>query len=536
MISGICRRIGNATILCVISSPAYASGAEPVKTESGMVSGTGYDLRAFKGIPYAAAPIGELRWKPPQPPKPWDGVRNASEFGAPCPQPPILQMTRQSEDCLTLNVWTAAKKSGPKLPVMVSIHGGGFIAGWSGMPIYDGAGLARQGVVYVSMNYRLGVLGFLAHPDLSRESDDGTSGNYGLLDQIAALQWVQRNVAAFGGDPRQVTVVGQSAGASAICLLIASPLARGLFQRAIVESAAWLYLPIAHRDRMWFGLPPAERTGQRIANNIAELRALPAVKLLDTLFSNPAMPKNIEFQPIVDGRVLPDDPAAIYESGKAPRIPVIAGTNSDDGFAFIVMSQPVKTVADYQAFLKMRFGDGAGRAFDLYPATSDSEAGNAVRQIYTDASFLYGTRSMLLALARNHQSTYWYYFTRLEDQSRKLKAPGAIHGAELRYVFGDLTRSLFTNTPFQALLGEPTFDDTDKMLAKAMNGAWVRFAKTGDPNGKGLPHWPRLSTASPEYLEYGDEIRVGRELRDRQLEFFASHYGRLRSQKEKRLP
>jgi para-nitrobenzyl esterase len=330
-------------------------------------------------------------------------------------------------------------------------------------------------------------------------------------------------------------VVGQSAGAAAVCLLIASPLTKGLFQGAIAESAAWLYLPIEHRERTWFGIPPAERMGQRVGKDISELRALPIEKLLDKLSSDPAMPKNAEFQPIVDGRVLPDDPAAIFESGKTPRIPVIAGTNSDDGFAFI-LSAPVKTVVEYQAFLKTRFGDDAGLAFGLYPAMSDSEAGNAARQIYTDANFLYGTRSMLLALARNHQSTYWYYFTRFENQSPKLKAPGAIHGAELRYVFGDLTKSLFTNTPFQALLGEPTFDDTDKMLAKAMNGAWVRFAKTGNPNGEGLPHWPLMGAASPEHLEYGDEIRAGRELRDQNLEFFEAFYGRLRSAKEKKIP
>lgn len=523
-----------ATLLWAISSPAYpGSSADPVKTESGMVSGTGDDVRAFKGIPYAAPPTGELRWKPPQPPKPWGGIRNAAEFGAPCPQPPTLKMAPQSEDCLTLNIWTAAKKPGPKLPVMVSIHGGGFIGGWSGMPMYDGSGLARQGVVYVSLNYRLGVLGFLAHPDLSRESHDSTSGNYALLDQIAALRWVQRNIGAFGGDPRQVTIVGQSAGGTAVCLLIASPLARGLFQRAIAESAQGLYLPISHRDRTWFGNPPAERMGQRVGNDIAELRALPAQKLLDRLSSDPAMPKSAEFQPIVDGLVLPDDPAAIYESGRALRIPVIAGTDSDDGFAFI-LSQPVRTIAQYQAFLKMRFGHDAGRALELYPAVSDTEARNAARQIYTDANFLFGTRSMLLAMARDHQPLYWYYFTRFEDQSRKLKAPGAIHGAELRYVFGGLTRSLFTNTPFQALLGEPTFDDTDKMIAQAMNGAWVRFANTGNPNGKGLPHWPRLRAPSPEYLEYGDEIHTRRGLRDQQMEFFTKYYGRLRSDTEKK--
>jgi len=440
-------------------------------------------------------------------------------------------MPEQSEDCLTLNVWTPTKRSSGKLPVIVSIHGGGFIGGWSGMPVYDGTGLARQGVVYVSMNYRLGVLGFLAHSDLSKESRYGTSGNYGLLDQIAALQWIQRNIATFGGDPKRVTIFGESAGGSAVCLLLASPLAKGLFQGAIAESAQGLYLPISHRDRSWFGDPSAEQMGQRVGADAASLRALTAAELLKRLSSDSGMPKNMDFQPIVDGHVLPDDPAAIYDSGKASRIPVIAGTNSDDGFALILFTT-VNTVAEYLAYLQRRYRDAAAKAFDLYPASSDSEARKATRQILTDANFLYGTRSMLLALSRANKAVYWYDFTRFDDLSRKLGAPGAIHGAEIRYVFGDLSLSLFAGTPFQSL-GEPTSDETDRTIAKAMNGAWVQFAKTGRPNGKGLPIWPALTPENLQYLEYGDELHVGRRLRDQQMTFFAEYFGRLRSEKEK---
>jgi para-nitrobenzyl esterase len=354
----------------------------------------------------------------------------------------VLTLPKHSEDCLTLNVWTPAKRPRAKLPVIVSIPGGGFLGGWSGMPIYDGAGFARQGVVYVSMNYRLGVLGFLAHPGLSKESPYGTSGNYALLDQIAALHWVQRNIAGFGGDPRHVTIVGESAGGSLVSLLLASPLAKGLFQGVIAESAYALYLPIPHRDRSWFGKPPAEQLGKRLGADIATLRALPPAELLKRLSSDPAMPKNAEFQPIVDGRVLPDDPAAIFDSGKAPRIPVMAGTNSDDGFALIPYAK-ANTMSDYRAYLKTRFGDAAAQAAEIYPASSEKEAVKAARQIITDADFLYGTRAMLLALSRTGKAVYWYHFTRFDDLSRRLNAPGAIHGAELRYVFGDLSKSFF---------------------------------------------------------------------------------------------
>jgi para-nitrobenzyl esterase len=395
------------------------------------------------------------------------------------------------------------------------------------MPVYDGAGLAQQGLVYVSLNYRLGVLGFLSHPDLSRESPHGTSGNYALLDQIAALRWIQRNIANFGGDPRRVTIVGESAGGSLVSLLLASPLSKGLFQGVIAESAYSLFLPIPHRDRSWFGKPPAEQLGQRVAADIATLRALSPSDLLKKLASDPALPKNSEFQPIVDGRVLPDDPAAIFDSGKAPRIPVLAGANSDDGFALVLYAK-ANTMSDYRAYLKLRFGNDAARAAELYPASSDKEAVLAARQIISDADFLYGTRAMLLTLSRYSKDVFWYHFTWLDDLSRKLNAPGAIHGAELRYVYGDLSRSLFTGTPLE-FLGTPAAGEADRALARALNGAWVQFAKTGSPNAKDLPQWPALKASDPQYLEYGGDIRPGRGLRERQMAFLDEYYSRLRS-------
>ena len=322
-----------------LCSGSSAAGLETVKTESGLVSGAGIEVRAFKGIPYAAAPTGELRWRPPQPPPRWDGIRKAEEFGAPCQQPSLgMKLPRLSEDCLTLNIWTPAKKAAEKLPVIVSIHGGGFLAGWSGLPAYDGEPFARRGLVFVSMNYRLGALGFLAHPGLSRESPRNSSGNYGLQDQIAALRWIRRNIAAFGGDPARVTIFGESAGGTSVCLLLVSPLAKGLFQRAVTQSPASMYQPIAHRTETWYGKPPAERMGEQLAADIAAMRALGADEVIK---KSPApdltLPNGSAFQPIVDGWVIPDDPAALFESGRAHRVALIAGTNSDEGVAFTLL-------------------------------------------------------------------------------------------------------------------------------------------------------------------------------------------------------
>lgn len=510
---------------------AYAEAPGSVTTEAGRVAGSGNDVRVFKGIPYAAPPIGNLRWKAPQSPPHWEGIRKAIEFGPPCPQPAVLTMTAQSEDCLTLNVWTPARTAREKLPVLVSIPGGGFVGGWSGMPVYDGTGMAGQGLVYVTMNYRLGVFGFLAHPDLSKESPYGASGNYALLDLIAALEWVQRNIAAFGGDPRRVTIMGESAGGSAVCLLLASPLTKGLFQGAIAQSAHAQYLPIPHRTHSWFGIPPAEGMGRRLGSDVTALRELSAGELLKKLDSGPGMPRNGEFQAIVDGYVLPDDPASIFDSGKGLAVPVIAGTNSDDGFALFRYTR-VSTVPEYQGFLSRRFGDLASRVFEFYPAASDKEASGSARQVITDANFLYGTRAVLFALAHARRPVYWYHFTRREDMSRKLGAPGAVHGAELRYVYGDLTKSLFVGTPFESVIRVLTSDDTDRMLVGAMNGAWVQFVKTGNPNGKGLPKWPALNRKHPEYMEYGDRAQIRRQLRDEQMAIYTKCYDRLRSTKE----
>lgn len=512
--------------LLLLAASAYAGSAKPaiVKTESGLVSGAGTDIRVYKGIPYAAAPVGPLRWQPPAPPVRWSDVRAATEFGPACPQTSVIAMKlpKLSEDCLTLNIWTPAKSGHDRLPVMVSIHGGGFVGGWSSLDAYDGEPLARQGVVFVSMNYRLGVLGFLSHPALANESPHHAAGNYGLLDQVAALQWVQRNIAAFGGDPKRVTVMGESAGGSSVCYLLVSPLAKGLFQRAIAQSAQGIYLPMTAAAQ-------AEEAGAMLDADLAALRALSVNELLKKV-SHPGagLPAGTQFQPIVNGWVLPDDPANLFDEGRAHRVPVLAGTDSDDGAALLLVTpNPVRTVAGYREYLKAHFKESADRVFALYPANSDAESHKVCRQLVTDTNFLFGTHSVLVAMARTSRA-YWYRFTRMDPVSRKFGMFGPMHGAEMGYVFGDLTKSLYAGTPL--LPGKVEgFDWIDHALSQAMNGAWLAFAKTGDPNGPNLPRWPALNLRAPQLLEYGDETKLVPASREDRMQFLKEYYAGLRS-------
>ena len=493
-------------------------------------------MRVFKGIPYAAPPVGNLRWKAPLPPAQWSGIRAAMEFGPPCTQPFTgIPLPKQSEDCLTLNIWTQAAKRGARLPVLVCLHGGGFLAGAGNLPAYDGERWAEQGIVFVSINYRLGPMGFLAHPALSKESPHGSSGNYGLLDQIQALAWVHRNIAAFGGDPSQVTIFGESSGGSSVGYLLASPLTNGLFTRAIAESPQGLYLPISHRNRSWYGRVPAEHIGERMGMDIDALRALsPEDILKKSSPSNPALPKGSEFQPIADGWVLPDDPAVIFESGRAHKVALLGGTNSNDGAALTFLTRPPTTVAGYREYLKGRFGDASESVLEMYPVTSDKEVRPAEDLVTTDMNFLYGTRAMLMAMSKKSKDVYWFEFTHRDPLSRSMGAlmgfPGAFHGAEMGYVVGDFTKSLFSGPPF--VTSKLTYDENDKVLMKAMNGAWVQFVRTGNPNGQGLPRWPRVSAGSTPYLEYGESIQVGRDLREKQIQFLADLMGRRRVKRE----
>ncbi|MFL6601654.1 MAG: carboxylesterase/lipase family protein [Steroidobacteraceae bacterium] len=481
---------------------------------AGSVSGAGAAARdtqvlTFKGIPYAAPPIGPLRWRPPQLPVPWSGARDATHFGADCMQTPYVISTGQktNEDCLTASVWTGAHYRNAHRPVMVFIYGGAFIGGSAAYPLYDGTKLAAEGVVIVGFNYRVGIFGFLAHPQLSAESPQKASGNYGLLDQIAALRWVKANIAAFGGDPERVTVFGESAGAASIALLMTSPLAKGLFEQAIVQSAVVLPLP---------ELAAAEQSGAAIGANIDTLRQLSAEQLLahnGDFF--PRATHNVMAMtfpsPIVDGYVLPVQPRKVFQSGAIDAVPTIVGVNADEGRMFADEGKPV-SVADYQRWTREKFGALAPDILRLNPAATDSAAATATSAIIGDAVFVESARLIARGISQHQPKTFAYLFTRRVGGD---PLP-ATHSEELPFVFATLDQPSFIKHP------PPV--PADLHLSSLMLRAWTRFAATGDPNAPGLPQWPRYDRATDPYLEFGTLIRPGQAYRRPQLDALTRFY------------
>jgi len=510
------------------SGRASAANGTTVKIDSGQISGltvgANNDVRAYKGVPFAAPPVGALRWKAPQPVKGWAGVRACTEYGPSCPQPNLLERTYgtklgpTSEDCLYLNVWTAAKRPTDRLPVMVWIHGGGYTMGSGSTLAYDGAAFARQGVVLVTINYRLGPFAWLAHPQLSKESSHNSSGNYGLLDQIAALEWVKRNIAAFGGDAGRVTIFGESAGAGSVCFLMASPLARGLFHRAIAESGS-AFGANRHLRETWYGQESAEKMGERVAREmaggqaadpIAALRAKSAEEILNSsnvaatsFFSGDAN----RFAPIVDGWVIPDDPGAIFEAGRQANVPLIVGTNADEGSIF-VLSAPVATVDAYRVALRRLYDARADEVLALYPASDAVEARRGLSHIITDAFFITGARYFAETASKVNGKTFVYHFTHVTGDPRR-RMLGAFHASEIPYVF--MT---------QDVVGTATYDDKEHELGRAMSAYWAQFAATGDPNGAGRPAWPKYDAASDRHIEFGDQIAVKANLRKPAVDLF----------------
>jgi len=493
-----------ALLLCTVP---LVSKAEPVRISSGLVEGSEAEgVIVYRGIPYAAPPVGELRWKPPQPVKPWEGVRACTQFGPACPQPKPLMgppPANVSEDCLYLNVWTPAdRKKDEKLAVMVWIHGGGFTTGRGGAAWYDGRAFAQRGVVLVTINYRLGPFGFFAHPLLSKESERNVSGNYGFLDQIAALEWVRDNIAAFGGDPGCVTIFGESAGSAAVCRHMVSPLSKGLFHRAIAESAG-AHGRNRHLRETWSGLEPMEKVGERLAralgcdqakDPLAALRAKSADDILQA--ASPAQGlfgKGIKFGPVIDGWVLPDNPVVLFEEGKQCNVPFMVGTNADEATIFL-RQLPVKRVAGYRWLVRRIFRDKAEEVLRLFPAESDEDVPRALNRLFTAGSFVAPARFLAEAMEKINGRAYLYHFTRVPP-IEKLKPLGAFHAMEIPYVFG-------------LALRRPWATELDRSLSDAMCSCWARFAATGDPNGGGLPEWPVYRAATDEYMEFGDEIRV----------------------------
>ena len=405
-----------AVVLALLTAGRVAGG-EPVAVDGGAVSGElSLDGRVaiWRGIPYAAAPVGELRWRPPQPVEPWEGARECAQFGPACPQPPSpTAITRgpgvQSEDCLYLNIH--APHGGPEgpFPVMVWIHGGGCTIGAGSLDVYDGEMLARQGAVVVTINYRLGPLGFLAHPLLSAESPDGVSGNYGMLDQIAALQWVQRNIAGFGGDPGCVTIFGESAGGASVARLLVSPLAEGLFHRAIAQSGA----ARGHNRHLRGereGLPPMERVGEevfaalgcdRADDPLAAARAVSPAELIAAAHPQVGLlGPGTKYGWVVDGWALPENPELLLAGGRMHRVPVMAGSNADDGSMFADRA-PIRTPAGYRFALRRLAGDRADELLALFPVQTAEEIPGAVARLLTVSSFVAPARA-LVAVSYTH--------------------------------------------------------------------------------------------------------------------------------------
>jgi para-nitrobenzyl esterase len=495
----------------VVGTVAGANVGATPEASTGASAGapTPPQVLTFKGIPYAAPPVGPLRWRPPQPAPSWSGVRDATHFGADCMQTPYVISTGQktSEDCLTLSVWTAARYRNARRPVMVFIYGGAFIGGSAAYPLYDGAKLAAEGVVVVGFNYRIGIFGFLAHPQLSAESPHKTSGNYGLLDQIAALQWVKANIAQFGGDPQRMTVFGESAGAVSIALLMTSPLAKGLFEQAILQSP--VVLP-------WPELAAAERSGAAVGAKIDALRQLSAEQLLahnDDFF--PHATHNVMAMafpsPIVDGYVLPVQPRRAFQSGTVNAVPSIVGINADEGRMFNDASHGVSVTA-YQHWVQEKFGPLAPDILRVNPATTDSAAEAATSAIIGDVMFVESARLLAQGIARQQPRTFAYVFTRHAGDG---PLP-ATHSEELPFVFASLEQPSFIKHPPPVA--------ADLQLSSAMRRAWTRFAANGDPNGPGLPQWPRYDRATDPYLEFGTPIRAGHAYRKAQVDAIEPFY------------
>jgi para-nitrobenzyl esterase len=465
----------------------------PVKVDEGMLQGTSEDgLSVYKGIPFAAPPVGDLRWRAPQPAAKWEGVRQASKF-APGPMQAWNAPAGKSEDCLYLNIWTPATSVSDRIPVLVWIYGGGFNGGSTSEPVYSGEKLAKKGVVLVSIAYRVGQLGFLAHPELSMENPDHVSGNYGLMDMIEGLKWIQKNIAAFGGDPGKVTIFGESAGGIAVSMLCVSPLAKGLFQGAISQSGGSFGPP---RPTLFPGenlkrLPDAERAGEAYmksagASSIAELRKIAAEKL----------PTARAFAwPIIDGRVIPDDQYKLYEAGKFNDTPILVGYNSDEGASF----SPAKTPEEYIAGVKMRYGKYAESLLKAYPVGSNTVPKTA-RDLARDAAFGWHTWSWARLQAKKGTSkAFYYYFD--QHPAYPIDSPkagyGSPHGQDVAYVFQHLDAS------------NPQTTKTDLEISEAMATYWTNFAKHGDPGGEGVPAWPAFSDVNPAVMHFSQTAHVG---------------------------
>lgn len=540
------------------TSPAlhdrYLSGSEkkvltkPVQTKYGLLSGvynSDHSIREFAGIPYAKAPVGDLRWKAPQPPKAWRGIRSADHFSdcevqsnLPTAVSRLMYLSmgtdelshssiqdseKMSEDCLYLNIWTGARSSNEKQPVIVYIHGGSFTTGSGSIDIYNGESMAKKGAVFITINYRLGIFGFYANPELSKETSAHASGNYGILDQIAALKWVKENIAAFGGDPENVTIAGESAGSMSVNILQASPLAKGLFQRVIGESGGFFGSQGFKHGPMQT-LTAAEKDGMKLEStlhkdSVAELRKMSAADLLKAS-------KTISTRPVLDGYVLHDTIYNTFEKNEENDVPTLIGNNADESTLFLSLPWPVNLSPDYTTMkrteyhriVQKTYGTFANQFFKLYPADNENEAVTSELESGTTQWFAWHMHTWAQLLNnRGHSKVYYYYFDKVQPGSSRMRALGAYHSSEIAYAYDNLNK---IDLPYTR---------ADTKLSDIMSSYWYHFAKSGDPNGSGLPRWEPYTARTDQVMQLGDSVMMIPVPDKAQLHFFDHYEAALRA-------
>lgn len=482
-------------LFAMIGVQASAQAPPQVKTANGLLQGVteASGVRSFKGIPFAQPPVGDLRWKEPQAPLNWTGVRKANHFGPQAMQRPIysdmqFRSDGKSEDCLYLNVWTPAKPTGAKLPVLVYFYGGGFNAGDGSEYRYDGEALAKKGIITITVNYRLGIFGFLAHPELTQESPHHSSGNYGLMDQHAALVWVQKNIAAFGGDPTKVTIGGESAGSMSVCGQVASPLSKGLFRAAIGESGSLLGnlspVPLANAEQI--GLSFMTQAG---AASLADLRKIPADKLLE-------LSAYTRFPITVDGYFFPEPTQAIFAAGKQMHVALLAGWNTAESNYHAILGNNPVTVDDYKSAVQKLYPERIADILQAYPAATDADVQQAATNLASDRFIAYATWKFIdMQSKTGGKPVYQYLYAR--QRPLMVNAPagavnpaiGASHSSEIEYALGNLP----TNKVY-------AWTSDDYKISETMQNYFVNFVKTGNPNGAGLPVWNNLHSNNPGYM------------------------------------
>lgn len=512
--------VGAAALTAVAAcGPAPADNPLQVSVTSGTLEGVAASepgVRMFLGIPYAAPPVGDKRWTAPEPVAPWEGVRSAAAFGNRCIQTTpfpdmVFRSPAESEDCLNLSIWTPAASPAERLPVMVWIHGGGFFSGSSDEGRHEGTAIATRGVVLVDINYRLGVLGFLAHPELTAESGRQASGNYGLMDQIAALRWVQQNIGAFGGDAANVTIFGESAGSFSVSALMASPLTEGLFNRAIGQSGAYF----SRRSLPLVPLATAEADGTALATavqaaSLAELRAASPTDLVGAIGPNPT-----RFAPILDGYVLADDPWNVFSEGRQRHVPLLAGWNSAES------KRPATTVAQLRAQVREAFPEDTAEALKVYAASNDREATLAATALASDTFIGYNTWKWIeMHAATGGAPVYRYLFDHIVPTATgdaPPDDPGAAHATDIEFVFDALDARPLPWRP------------SDRKVAADMVTWWTNFARTGDPNGEGVAAWPAWNAGTRQLLRIRETSAAEDELHRARYELFDRAEARARA-------